>query len=295
MTPAFNQDRGTQLPEYRVPIRHPGTRGDELPDGRELIVCLGCSHTYGLSAISDSYPKQLEGFLGPSRWQVLNMGYPNYGLKLVLDWYWRYGSDLAPAYVILQLPLFCRQPLPGTQTGQRHFTMSEGAFALLRSGTVRQAAFVRACRRMMQQDTKRLCDFYSQLGDRTRLMVLIYEAGRSLANAYFHRYVRLYHDSVVQWAFGQHVPVVASPSLNARHFRRNGWLIDQSHPNAAGNAYIAKAVASMILEAGSSSAYPPRLIRTRMIVEPICLSVLATLAGLLPDKPQRGSATYPLW
>ncbi len=84
------------LPFRRAPVRGPGTRGDETLDGRELTVCTGCSHTYGLTSESDSYPKRLDILLGSKNNQVLNREVPDCGLKLVLSWYARFAQSFQP-------------------------------------------------------------------------------------------------------------------------------------------------------------------------------------------------------
>ena len=233
------------VPEYRdkfptrgIPINPFGTRKAEasVPD-RELVVCLGCSHTYGYTRASNSYAKELERLLG-SPYQVLNMGRRNYGLKLCIDWYDVFAARLSPKWCVIQIPLFCRQPLPGIQQDSpESYTMGSGAWRYLLNCT--DAQFWSHANSLIARDEERLREFLKRLNrDGVKPLVLAYRTDKHrlplITPAQVQQYERL-----ADVCREQSVPFVCGDEISNTGLGQRGMLFDETHPNEAGNRWLA--------------------------------------------------------
>jgi hypothetical protein len=172
------------------------------------------------------------------RFQVLNMGRRNYGLKLCIDWYDVFAARLSPKWCVIQIPLFCRQPLPGIQPDSpESYTMGSGAWRHLLSCT--DAQFWSHANSLIARDEKRLREFLKRLSlDGVKPVVLAYRTDKHhrprLTTAQVHQYEKL--ANVCQ---EQSVPFVCGDEISNTGLGQCGMLIDETHPNEAGNRWLA--------------------------------------------------------
>lgn len=222
-----------------------GTRDDVAPEkGRDTVVCLGCSHTYGYTSIEQTWPSFLQKRLGHGR-QVLNMGRRNYGLELIVRWYRHFAVGLAPSVCIIQVPLFCRQPLPGVQDDDiENYTMGRGAYKLYRTGKISRSKFIVKSNEMFDRDLQRLKEFFLFLSsEQTVPVVLPYRTPHiNYAFREFKSLVDLYYREVILLADKMHVSSCKDKKLSNAYFAHKKYLIDSTHPNPQGNRFIAKRV-----------------------------------------------------
>ncbi len=239
----------SRFPYYRVPLPNYGSRGGIKPDSRrKIIVCAGCSHTFGLTNVGESYPAILQSLLPENKFQVLNFGRPNYGLKLVLDWYEEFSRSVQPSIVVLQVPLLWRQPLSHQTNIPLNYTMTNGAWSIVRTGTIKVRDFIRETVQMANKDIDRIATFVeNEQRKNVRVVILLYLAGKSLemmSARYIHQ---LYFESIKQQCANTGASLVWNKFLTASEFLNEDMLMDFSHPNQKGNIYIAKLVQGAIL------------------------------------------------
>lgn len=218
-----------------------GTRS-ALPDPtKKLIVCCGCSYTYGHGvSVEDSYPFQLNQLLGPE-FQVLNMGRSGYGLKLCIDWYLRYGAPLRPSLGIIQVPDFFRQPFPEVHEDLPiHYTLREGSLRPLLSYSPSEYwRMAGICDALIQADVRRLGDFLDNLLlDSVIPIVLFYQAKRS----FLRDLVRVTHQRMNAMLRRKDI-LSCNVQFGHRHLHH---LLDRTHPSAKGYDYVAQAVFKVI-------------------------------------------------
>lgn len=206
-----------------------------LLNGKPLICCLGCSHTLGYTPLSFSYPAQLEVILGT--YQIINCGVHNKGLRPLTEFYNTYLTRLKPKLLILQIPLFCRQPFPSLQDdlNPQHYTMTDGAYSILNNHTVSEGQFLSVAGQLIMNDTNRLRSFVANLD--TNVLIVLFKAS-PLRFWFMDHLVSIHHQEIerAMKLFGVHVVT----GMSVSYFRKNNMLLeDNAHLNTQGNAFLA--------------------------------------------------------
>ena len=100
-----------QLGALVVAWNHGGGAGGSAQDGREVVLCVGDSFTYGLGAsdpATTSYPAALQHVLDeadPERFQVVRGGYPGRDSRGVLERIEGQLREFAPRHVVILVGL----------------------------------------------------------------------------------------------------------------------------------------------------------------------------------------------
>jgi hypothetical protein len=242
--------------DFVVGTRFPIVNQQEVWDGRvrnafnpadpaPKIICVGCSFTYGKGVSArESYPGHLQQLVTP-RYKVMNMGRRNYGLKLIVEWYRRFGAPLKPAICVVQVPDMARQPFPGLQPNESiYYTANFGArVVLFEAGVLDSRRMVTSMESLMEQDLRRLVTFISELKRQRAIpVVLIYRGAFSRLEMFANRYYRMVEQKMKSLG----VLTVAGSALSWRSMDWLKMLLDHSHPNSDGNAILAAHVARAI-------------------------------------------------
>ena len=292
------------FPRFREPMPKFGNRGELATDHNcELVACLGCSHTYGLTSARFAWPAQLQRLLGNERFQVLNFGRRNFGLKLVIDWYERYAATVCPQRCVIQIPLYCRQPHPTQPETPQAYTAREGLYGQVRRGSVSVEEFVKVSPTLIANDTDRLEQFLDRLMHRDVVpTVVLYKSCKSLVPQ-LRSLMLQHHENVHEICRRLEVTCCNNEVLSNLEFGKSGMLIDQTHPNEIGNARIAREVLKCAFDeteykqtwgTGRLQAMENRLALSKRSLKSLATRLRTWLSS--PDsKTEDSSDIYPLW
>jgi hypothetical protein len=171
------------------------------------------------------------------KYQVLNAGVRNYGLKLIIDWYRYFHERFDPEVVIIQIPLFCRQPYQKIQNPDKkiHYTMSCGSYSLLNHNVITEDQFLSASQEFIVQDVERLKEFV--LSIKAKPVVLLYKSWQDKF-WFMGNLVDMHHQEIIKMCSDNNVSCISDKSLHFRTFKKDGMLFDNTHPNEKGNEKI---------------------------------------------------------
>ena len=214
--------RGIDIPCY-------GNRDNLKPDlSKKIVTCFGCSHTYGV--VDETWPSQLQQIAG-DEYQVLNMGRRNYGFQLNIWWHERF-VDYQTHCVIIQLPQFFRRPYPNVQKKQPiAYTMTRGSLHVLEEMGIKK--WTAGSREMMNAEFQSFTEFVTKIKESSKVGVILYEA----SIGFLKELQEMYFGEIARWCKKTRVPVV---DLDLGSFQEKEFLQDVTHPNCAGNRYIAE-------------------------------------------------------
>lgn len=218
-----------------------GTREDVILTGEPIILCIGCSHTYGHTEPEHTYPTLLQNKL--KGFQVLNCGRRNYGLGLIIEWYRSITRTYKPHLVLLQIPLFCRQPFPGIQSDcLKHYTMKDGAYSLINQKIISESKFITAAQSMIEADIVRLNRFIVELIEFGIKPVVLYYRSFNDHFWFMDELTSIQYRETTRMCNNNHYHIIVHPDMNVSIFKKKGWLLDLTHPNQDGNEFISKVV-----------------------------------------------------
>ena len=224
--------------------RH-GTRFQTPDTGKKIVVCTGCSHTFGMTGPKKSWPFFLGKHMGKG-YQVLNMARRNYSLKLNVDWYNFYARKLKPHMCIMQIPNFTRQPFPNKQPNKViHYTAKYGVLDVhQKRKVVSDNEFRAMVPKLIGRELTRLRrHLVSLLDDGVVPVVVLYYTFDYMPELTY-QYIDQCHDQIEELCRELKVCLCRDPeNLSRNNFESKKWMhTDKAHPGTRGNEFIASFV-----------------------------------------------------